>query len=718
MRSLFALFRNVSDGSTGSATDAAGILREADAARRNGDWTTAAALYRHHSRMRPRRLGSLIQLGNMLKQLGKLADAETAYRAAIAIRPTVEAWTQLGHLHMLGGRADQAVWAFESALAVTPDSASARQGLISAGARDRLPPSLAVDAESLNRLSSLIPRLGAALARLSDAAITPIALYDAFRRANACPPAPGASSQAVAVVIDARGAAPDRLHGSLLGLIGQTHEAWTALVLADETIRAHPVCSLASAEPRVRILEHHETVDSLTISHVLPLPVGVILEASALGWLVYGLETLDIDVVYSDHDHRRDVWPEGMRYEDPAFQPAPDPDDLASTPELPVIVLWRRQAGAFAGSWPPMALDRVRLTAASLSEKAAHIPLVLGSVKRLAPAASAGLPSPAEMGETYHEIVMPAVVSLAGKPASDELLHVVIPTRNEAKLLATCIDSLIGLAARPDLLKITVVDNRSDDEETIALLRGNAAQRRFEVLRVDEPFNWSRINNLAAERGRDGSLLFLNNDTQMLTPGWDVLLSAQLARPEVGIVGARLLYPDQTVQHAGVVMGMGGGTPRHEGVGAPKEEGGPLERWRRPRSVAAVTGAFLGTRRETFKRLNGFDEIRWPIGYSDIDLCLKCRRQGLSVRYDAGIELIHHESRSRGLNDTRGRLAWDCGELASMVAAWRDALSYDPAVNPHWVTVSSRPFDGIRTVSREEAENWMKKSVRRDGAFR
>lgn len=693
-------------GQEDTAKSARQLLAAAGAARDAGRWKEAAALYEAHARLRPRRVGSRVQLGNMRKQAGDLEGAAQAYRDALAIRPTVEAWTQLGYLWLTSGREVRAIEAFESALALAKECGPAKQGLIAAGARDRLP-AMTVDPHSLDRLRRLTDEIAAAIETLADAAVTPLVFYDAWRAKAPLEPPPQWDDEPVTVLIDARGVAPARLRVSLVGLIEQNHASWNAVVIADPALLAHPVASLARTDSRIR-LEAEPPLDSCG-DPMITMDAGVILDRFAIAWLLFAAKRTSAQAVYADHDHVVQLANDTRRL-DPVFQPAPDPDDMATTPSPPALVFWRGDTGAATRRELLDGDIRSSLMQAIRAGVAAHLPMVLSGVLRLSPVARAGLPAPEEIAPGYLEPPSrPVAVSSADDSA--EAIRIIIPTRDEVGLLAACVEGLYAHASRPDRLRITIVDNRSREPATRAWLARGVEDGRFSVLAADEPFNWSRLNNLAVAASDESLLLFLNNDTDLLTEGWDVRLASSLGRSEIGVVGARLLYPDLTVQHAGVVLGLGAGGPRHEGVGASRQVGGPQDRWRRSRYVAAVTGAFMGVRRDVYMSAGGFDETRFAIGYNDIDFCLRCRAAGLRILYDADIELIHHESRTRGLNNTRGRMAWDMSELSSMQARWGAALRRDPAVNPHWATVSARPFDGVRVVPTEETLRWLDASI-------
>jgi len=691
----------VTFGHAGARQRANIIRRQAETARDQGRWREAAELFHIHTGMRPKRVGSWIQLGNMRKQAGEHEAAERAYRHAITLRPSVEAWSQLGHLLLIQGRNGEAVDALKTALDLSPGHRVAREGLIAAGARGLL--SLGEgDPSVLDRLLLVSREINDAVAAAVDASVVPLPFYDQFCRAQALPAPPGRPSASVLVWIDGRGVSPDRLRATLLSLVDQTLTSWTAVVALDGSLESHAVASLALMERRIRWSD--DTTPTGDERFVITTAAGVIFRPTALAWLVFGADRTGVGAVYSDHDHFSESWPQGETRADPIFFAAPDVYDLGTVPDLPAAVLWRQ------GREPSSPDDdsvRAALVAMAQQGDAVNVPLVLASVKRLSAQAGGGLPSPEEAAAGYLEASRPPSSFHVVSTVDDSPIRVVIPTRDACEMLAPCIESLFKKARLPGRVRIMIADNRSIESDTRRFLHEGQMRGRFSVITVDEPFNWSRINNLAVEASSEPNLLFLNNDTEMLTQGWDDRISTYLAQDDVGVVGARLLYPDRTLQHGGVVLGMGGGTPRHEGLGVLATEGGPSARWLRTRSVAAVTGAFIGVRRQTHQQLGGFDELNFAIAYNDVDYCLRARSQGMKVIYAADIEAIHHESRTRGLNNTRGKMAWDLAELMTLKRIWGDEVTRDPAVNCHWKTGSARPFDGIRPVSAEQAIDWL-----------
>ena len=287
----------------------------------------------------------------------------------------------------------------------------------------------------------------------------------------------------------------------------------------------------------------------------------------------------------------------------------------------------------------------------------------------------------------------------------------VIPTRDEGAVLEQMIDGLVNNAADAGTLDIIVVENGSRDTKTLTLLESLCRQGRIRVLRVDEPFNWSRLNNLAAADTEAEILLFANNDMKMLTPGWDDRLRHSLSTPGVGVVGARLIYPNGRVQHAGLALGAMRGRPLHEGLGSDPADPGPIERWRRNRPAAAVTGAFMGVRRDVFEAARGFNEEEFAVGCNDIDFCLRSRALGWTVLYAADLELVHWESLSRGHDDTEAKLRRAEAEFTALDRIWGQEAHRDPSRNPHWVNHETLVFHGLRQPSDPQVKEWILESV-------
>ncbi|MDZ7812089.1 MAG: glycosyltransferase [Ideonella sp.] len=229
------------------------------------------------------------------------------------------------------------------------------------------------------------------------------------------------------------------------------------------------------------------------------------------------------------------------------------------------------------------------------------------------------------------------------------ILSVLIPTRDHWQLVQQCVESLYAQALHPEALDIVVADNGSTEPETLAYLAQAQAAGRLRCLRMDAPFNWSQLNNRMAAAARGELLLILNNDTLMLTPQWDDILRGQLERPHVGAVGARLLFEDMTLQHAGIQFGYENFVG-HVAAEQPPDDAMALFETQLTHAVSGATGAFLGCRREVFEATGGFNEADFGVTFNDVDWCIRVRELGLAVLYVPLLSMVHYESKSRGFD--------------------------------------------------------------------
>jgi GT2 family glycosyltransferase len=201
------------------------------------------------------------------------------------------------------------------------------------------------------------------------------------------------------------------------------------------------------------------------------------------------------------------------------------------------------------------------------------------------------------------------------------------------------------------------------------------------VLRYDAPFNYSAINNHGVRHARGSIIALLNNDLEILHGEWLDEMVSQAVRPEIGCVGALLYYPNDTIQHAGVVIGMGG-VAGHLFRDFPRGTDGRCNRARLTQNFSAVTAACLVVRRDTFEKVGGLDESL-AVAFNDIDFCLRVRATGLRNLWTPFAELYHHESASRGAEDTPEKHERFRREVESMIGRWRDVIAHDPAYNPN-----------------------------------
>jgi GT2 family glycosyltransferase len=259
---------------------------------------------------------------------------------------------------------------------------------------------------------------------------------------------------------------------------------------------------------------------------------------------------------------------------------------------------------------------------------------------------------------------------------------VIVPTRNHVRLLTTCLEGIV--ATNYPRLELIIVDNDSDDAETLDFLAGlNPSQ--FRVLRHPGEFNYSAINNRAAGHASGHLLCLLNNDIEVVDPDWLAIMAFQASRATVGAVGPQLLYPDGRIQHAGVVIGMGNAAGHAHRFVDPASEG-YFQRHALPQFVSAVTGACLVVARDRFLSVGGLDERNFAVAFNDVDLCMRLNRNGFQSFYEPRARLIHHESVSRGQDKDPISAARFAGELAALKLLWNT----DHAVDPYHHTELSR----------------------------
>ncbi len=276
--------------------------------------------------------------------------------------------------------------------------------------------------------------------------------------------------------------------------------------------------------------------------------------------------------------------------------------------------------------------------------------------------------------------------TLTGTP----LVSIIIPTRDHVTLLQSCIGSIIKLSTYSNY-EIIIVDNRSSKNETKEYFEVlKQSQQNIRIIEFDEDFNFSRLNNIASRFARGEHLLFLNNDTEVISPEWIESLLEHSEREEVSCVGAKLLYPDGTIQHAGVVIGLCG-PAEHVYKFSDAHDIGYMGHLTSIRNYSAVTGACLMIKKKVFESLGGFDE-EFREGFGDTDLCLRAQSQGYYTVFTPFAELYHHESATRGKSWDRDNHPEDTARFRER---WNEKIKEgDPYYNPNLPlnSLDIRPF--------------------------
>lgn len=277
------------------------------------------------------------------------------------------------------------------------------------------------------------------------------------------------------------------------------------------------------------------------------------------------------------------------------------------------------------------------------------------------------------------------------------LVSVIIPNKDEKETLKACIDSIREKTEYPNY-EIIIVENNSTTDEIFQYYKELSQDPRIRLLRWKKEFNYSAINNYGVRHANGEYLLFLNNDVTVITPGWIKELLGVCQRPEVGAAGVKLIYPDNTIQHAGCVIGLGG-IAGHMFVDMPANRTGYLHKASILQDMSAVTAACMMMKRTAFEEAGGFTE-KLSVAFNDVDLCLKVRKNHKLIVYDPYVQLYHMESKTRGAEDNKEKVRRFQEEIEYMRCQWIDILKKgDPYYNRNlsltkW-NYSLRPLPGM-----------------------
>ena len=395
------------------------------------------------------------------------------------------------------------------------------------------------------------------------------------------------------------------------------------------------------------------------------------------------------NLLFADEDW---IDPAGQRSQ-PFFKPDWDPELQRGLDLVGPFGFYRTDlVREFAGSIQPSPAWRYdlasRIAAVSIPERIRHVPAVL--CHRAAPspvghAASMRGHAADRMRERGivvqvhpvpgHEEWQRPVYAL---PQPEPLVSIIVPTRDRPDLLRTCTDGVLN-RTEYRRIELLIVDNGTKDAEALALLDALSDDSRVRVLRQPGPFNWSALNNHAAAEATGEVLLLLNNDIAVLRPDWLAVLVTHALQPDVGAVGAKLLYPDGRVQHAGLATDLHG-VPRHLFRFAAADDPGPSGLMALARSVWSVTGACLAIRRDLFVEVGGLNE-GLPVAYNDVELCLRLTAQGYRIVWTPAAVLEHRELASRPPDHLGPRREQVREELNRLHRDWGQLALYDPYVN-------------------------------------
>ena len=489
------------------------------------------------------------------------------------------------------------------------------------------------------------------------------------------------------------------LEEAINSVLAQVYENWELILIDDastnpDTLAALP--DLVRRDPRIRFARREENGGiSVASNDGLALTRGEwvgfldhddLLEPDALFEIVRILQSHpDADLIYSDEDRLTE-----NGFEKPLLKPDWSPDFFLSYNYLSHFTCLRRtlldEVGLFQPQYDGVQDYDLYLRVSERTNRIYHVPRVLYHWRRTATSTADNIwrkPKALDAGKRVIEEHLQrrgeaGYVTIDWRTYAyrvkreicvEEKISIITPMRDRIESLARCLDSLTSIT-RYHNYEIVIVDNDSPSDDA----RAYFSTTPYRVLHFPGPPNLSALNNFAVEQTATPWLLFLDSDIEVLDGDWLTVMAEHVQRREIGAVGARLLNPDNTVQHAGMVVGVGD-MAEHAFHGFPADHPGVCRQLQITRNYTAVTAACLLTRRDVFKEVGGFDEKRLPVSYNDVDLCLKMRRAGYLIVYTPFARLYHHESASRR--------AVAPLEAEVIQERWPEILQRDPYYNPN-----------------------------------
>jgi len=420
-------------------------------------------------------------------------------------------------------------------------------------------------------------------------------------------------------------------------------------------------------------------------------------------------ENRDLDLIYSDEDKINE---NNYRYK-PYFKPDWNPDLLTSQNMFCHLGVYRtelvRNIGGFREGYEG-AQDwdlTLRIAECIPASRIKHIPFILYHWRAISGSTSIGhneksyasmagekvlIDHFARTNKEAEVVLLDSGYFRIRYPVSSPapLVSIIIPTRNGSNLLKKCIES-IREKTQYSPFEIIVIDNQSDDQDALAYLAYLAYEDLASVIKYDAPFNYSAINNYAVTHCSGSIICLLNNDIEVISNDWLNEMVAQASRPEIGAVGSMLYYPDDRIQHAGVILGLGGAMG-HIYAGYPRGTSGYMYRACLAQNLSAVSGACLVVRKAVFQEVDGLDDINLPVAFNDVDFCLRLMEKGYLNLWTPFAELYRHESATRGYEDAPEKKQRFIKEFHYMQSRWGTLLKHDPSYNPNLTLDSRWPY--------------------------
>ena len=506
----------------------------------------------------------------------------------------------------------------------------------------------------------------------------------------------------------------DMLEEAILSVQSQLYPNWELCIADDAStnVEVHELLKrYVDADSRIKVVFRKEnghisaaSNSALTLAKgefVALLDNDDLLPQQALFWIADTIvANPDVGLIYSDED-KIDL--SGQRYE-PYFKPDWNPDLFLSHNMVSHLGVYRtdlmRNLGGFREGYEGSQDYDLALRCSEQLEprQIIHIPRVLyhwraypgSTALAVGEKNYALLAGERALNDHFSRIKVVAQAELLtlgmyrarySIPTPSPLVSLIIPTRNGLALIKQCIDSIFAKTTYKNY-EIIIVDNNSDDPETLDYFSSLSSHDQVRVLRDESPFNFSALNNTAVEQARGEYVGLINNDIEVISPEWLDEMIGLAMQSGVGAVGASLWYPNDTLQHGGVIIGLGG-VANHAHKNLPRNRAGYFGRAQMIQTFSAVTAACLVIKKTIYQEVGGLNETNLKVAFNDVDFCLRVREAGYRNVWTPYAELYHHESATRGLDDTSEKQARFIEEVLYMKERWGELLKTDPAYSPN-----------------------------------
>jgi O-antigen biosynthesis protein len=503
------------------------------------------------------------------------------------------------------------------------------------------------------------------------------------------------------LIVRAKGDSNELLK-TLHSIIGQPYTHWTVHICKQGRSPSTKIKALLAIDPRIRMLAANSRFIPEHNSFCMLLQEGDCLAPSALTCFATAINQHSAaQVIYTDHD----MLGSDMIRVAPNFKPAWNPDLFLSQNYIGpayVVCAYLLQSCLEQPNWwlqhhyLVLLQAMLQLTPASRNNQIIHLPKVMLHqaqknlrqlytaevadaaalyIARLAAQSGASLLHVKQMpGKNLFKVTYTI-------PRPMPMVSILIPTRDALEITRNCVNSVLEKTQYQNF-EIIILDNQSEQPETQAWFSDISQHAKIRVLRYDHPFNYSAINNFGAAAAGGALLCLLNNDTQVINAQWLGEMVQHAIRPEIGCVGAKLFYPDDTIQHAGVVLGLWG-LAGHAHKNYDKNSRGYQHRLLSVQNMTAVTAACLVIRTDLYFQVGGLEEQHLTVAFNDVDLCLKVQQAGYRNLWTPYAELYHFESKTRGKEDTPEKKAREQAEIAYMQQKWPQIITNDPCYSPN-----------------------------------